>query len=395
MNKEYKNKFYKNISFFISATIVFGFILFLMIMIHSKWYGFYILLFTVSTLYYFINLNSWKIWQSGVLWLIAIIIAISNLYISKPHKNISLLGSIASEGVRTINKLGVSSGIFLNNFSSKSSIDILNKEKPLWKIPNGYKVESHKLSSSHIELLKNNVKQDKLIYQLHGGAYLVKLNNMYRKNSIVLSKKANGADVASLDYRLAPEYTFPSALEDAVDGWNYLLNLGYKPDNIIIVGDSAGGNLALSLSLKLRDDGSKMPAGIICVSPWADLAEEGDSYKYNLYLDPTFGIDEGLKKSKPILPTEYAGNIDLHNPYISPVYGNYKRFPPMLVIVGSYEIFESDSITIYEKAIKENVNVKLIDQDGMFHDYIFMYDLLPESNAVWNQITSFINQTLY
>ena len=395
MNKEYKNKFYKNIIFFISATIVFGFILFLMIMIHSKWYGFYILLFTVSTLYYFINLNSWKIWQSGVLWLIAIIIAISNLYISKPHKNISLLGSIASEGVRTINKLGVSSGIFLNNFSSKSSIDILNKEKPLWKIPNGYKVESHKLSSSHIELLKNNVKQDKLIYQLHGGAYLVKLNNMYRKNSIVLSKKANGADVASLDYRLAPEYTFPSALEDAVDGWNYLLNLGYKPDNIIIVGDSAGGNLALSLSLKLRDDGSKMPAGIICVSPWADLAEEGDSYKYNLYLDPTFGIDEGMKKSKPILPTEYAGNIDLHNPYISPVYGNYKRFPPMLVIVGSYEIFESDSITIYEKAIKENVNVKLIDQDGMFHDYIFMYDLLPESNAVWNQITSFINQTLY
>ena len=395
MNKEYKNKFYKNISFFISATIVFGFILFLMIMIHSKWYGFYILLFTVSTLYYFINLNSWKIWQSGLLWLIAIIIAISNLYISKPHKNISLLGSIASEGVRTINKLGVSPGIFLNNFSSKSSIDILNKEKPLWKIPNGYKVESHKLSSSHIELLKNNVKQDKLIYQLQGGAYLVKLNNMYRKNSIVLSKKANGADVASLDYRLAPEYTFPSALEDAVDGWNYLLNLGYKPDNIIIVGDSAGGNLALSLSLKLRDDGSKMPAGIICVSPWADLAEEGDSYKYNLYLDPTFGIDEGLKKSKPILPTEYAGNIDLHNPYISPVYGNYKRFPPMLVIVGSYEIFESDSITIYEKAIKENVNVKLIDQDGMFHDYIFMYDLLPESNAVWNQITSFINQTLY
>ncbi|MBC5995399.1 alpha/beta hydrolase [Romboutsia ilealis] len=395
MNKEYKNKFYKNISFFISATIVFGFILFLMIMIHSKWYGFYILLFTVSTLYYFINLNSWKIWQSGVLWLIAIIIAISNLYISKPHKNISLLGSIASEGVRTINKLGVSPGIFLNNFSSKSSIDILNKEKPLWKIPNGYKVESHKLSSSHIELLKNNVKQDKLIYQLHGGAYLVKLNNMHRKNSIVLSKKANGADVASLDYRLAPEYTFPSALEDAIDGWNYLLNLGYKPDNIIIVGDSAGGNLALSLSLKLRDDGSKMPAGIICVSPWADLAEEGDSYKYNLYLDPTFGIDEGMKKSKPILPTEYAGNIDLHNPYISPVYGNYKRFPPMLVIVGSYEIFESDSITIYEKAIKENVNVKLIDQDGMFHDYIFMYDLLPESNAVWNQITSFINQTLY
>ena len=67
----------------------------------------------------------------------------------------------------------------------------------------------------------------------------------------------------------------------------------------------------------------------------------------------------------------------------------------MLVIVGSYEIFESDSIKIYEKAIKENVNVKLIDQDGMFHDYIFMYDLLPESNAVWNQITSFINQTLY
>jgi acetyl esterase/lipase len=106
------------------------------------------------------------------------------------------------------------------------------------------------------------------------------LTDAYRTLAVKLSKTAEGASVAILDYRLAHQHVFPAPLDDVYDGWETLLSLGYSPSDIIVFGDSAGGNLALSLGLRLRDEGREMPAGIIAVSPWADLAGEGDSYTY-------------------------------------------------------------------------------------------------------------------
>lgn len=382
MDKQQKENIYKNIGFCISITFIFGITLLLMLMIKARWYGFFILAATVALLCYLRSKNKLDKWKIRLCWFGAICMAIATLFISKPYENISLVGTIVSEGIGMVTKLPA----YSENF--------LKEEKSTWEAPDGYELEKHKLSASVIELLKTDKNQEKVIYQLHGGSYLKKLRDIYRYKAVVLSEKSNGAYVASLDYRVAPEYTFPAALEDALEGWNYLLDLGYKPENIIIEGDSAGGNLALALSLKLRDNGMEMPAGIICISPWADLTEKGDSHQYNLYLDSSFGIEEGDKKSKPAVPLTYAGDTDLRNSYLSPVYGNYDKFPPMLILVGSYEVLESDSITIYKKAIDAGVDAKLIDQYGMFHVYPFMYNLTPESRSAWKEIEKFMIEFL-
>jgi acetyl esterase/lipase len=265
-----------------------------------------------------------------------------------------------------------------------------NKEST-WEVPKGFTKSDYNLSKSKLEILKNNnVSSQKLIYQLHGGGYVIGFSDMYRDFAVRYSKISGGADVASLDYRIAPKNTYPAALDDAIEGWQFLLAHGYKPENIIVVGDSAGGNLTLALVEKLRDEGKALPCAMVCMSPWADLAGEGASHTYNLYKDPMFGIKDKKTISKTIIAPAYAGKTNLHDKYLSPVYGSFKRFPPMLLQVGTYEVLESDSVTVYEKAKAAGVDVKLTKYYGMFHVFQMAGNMLPESRAAWAEVSAFI-----
>lgn len=266
-----------------------------------------------------------------------------------------------------------------------------------WRVPLGYDHVVERLDRAALEWLHNAHvgKGGKIIYQLHGGAYITPLTNQYRNNAVRLSKLAGDIPVATLNYRTAPEYVYPAALEDALEGFDALLGKGYKAEDILLFGDSAGGNLCLALTLELRKRGRALPGALVLLSPWTDLASRGESYKENLYKDPMFGIDEGQDPEDAGVTTIYAGNTPLDTPELSPAYATFENFPPMLLQVGSYEMLLSDSVTVAKRAKEVGVNATLTIYEGMFHVFsICCGDLIPESRAAWEEVGQFFAQAV-
>ncbi len=231
--------------------------------------------------------------------------------------------------------------------------------------------------------------QDKVILQLHGGGYIGPIKNIYYRFATRYSEVSLGASVLTIDYRVAPEHPFPAALEDAVAAYQWLLEeLKYKGEDIIVAGDSAGGGLCLCLGHYLKDNNMPMPAAFICMSPWTDLTLSGDSYEENFKNDPLFGNT----KESMIYEREYLKEEDdKENPYISPLFGDFSGFSPILFQVGSIEMLLSDSLSAAKKASESGVDVKLTVYDGMFHDFQMAGNLLPESKKAWEEVGNFIN----
>lgn len=263
--------------------------------------------------------------------------------------------------------------------------------------PQGYVNRKFNLDGLKIDMLIDckSKNSEKIIYQLHGGAYVYNMNDLYRIQALRLSKISKGATVVTIDYRVAPANTYPAALTDAVNGWNWLISQGYKPQNIIVTGDSAGGNLALALCLYLRAKNKEMPKALVLMSPWADLSEEGESFKTNVYNDPMFGLKKGKQRKDGFhaISTVYAGNFDTHEPMISPVYADYNNFCPMLIQCGSEEVLQSCCKTIAEKTADCKNNVKFTQYDGMWHMFQLFGNLFPESAKAWNEAENFICET--
>lgn len=227
-----------------------------------------------------------------------------------------------------------------------------------------------------------------LVLQLHGGGYYGGFHNTYRKMAALYHEVTEGLDVLSIDYRVAPEHPFPAALEDAVDAYNWALLQGYK--NIFVVGDSAGGGLALALGLYLRDHGMPMPKGIVTMSAWTDLTKSGESYHENFNTDPIFG---GSKDSL-VYKEGYYGNNNPGHPYISPINGDFSGFPPMLMQVGEYEMLLSDTLEVARKAQEAGVTVKEHTYAGMFHVFQMGQLLYPEAKQAWIEVGYFIRRLL-
>ena len=224
-----------------------------------------------------------------------------------------------------------------------------------------------------------------IIIQLHGGGYYGKLHNTYRDMAGLYNELSQGFDVLSVDYRVAPDNPYPAALDDAVAAYEWALKRDYPKENIFVVGDSAGGGLALALCLYLRDHNIQMPAGIITMSAWTDLTKSGESYEEKFDIDPIFGgsIDTLVYKEG------YYRENDPEDPYISPVNGDYTGFPPMLMQVGEYEMLLSDTMTVAEKAKQAGVSVKEHIYPGMFHVFQMGLTRYPESKEAWVEIGKF------
>lgn len=262
--------------------------------------------------------------------------------------------------------------------------------EPPWKCPSGYLYDKIEFENLVMEYLKPEEKSSgKVILQLHGGGYIGPMKNVYRRFAVNYSELCKGVDVLTIDYRVAPEEPFPAALEDAVTAYEWLVEeKNYESKNIIVVGDSAGGGLALALCLYLKDNRISLPAGIVVMSPWNDLTNSGTSYIENYEIDPLFG----KTTNNMLYGSAYIGENDPHNPYISPIYGDFTEFPPMLMQVGTHEVLLSDTLTVAEKAKKQKVKVKLSIYEGMFHVFQMAGDLIPESKAAWKEVGSFINR---
>lgn len=259
----------------------------------------------------------------------------------------------------------------LENFPIPSDIEI--KSTMLGKIPAEW-------------VIPPNSIEDYAILHIHGGGFIVGSPSISRKLNSSIAKATN-LRILSIGYRLAPEYPFPAALEDCVSAYNWLLSNGYKNDNLIIAGESAGGNLTLATLLKLRDQGIDLPAGAFCLSPATDFTLSDDSFFKNGATDPglaDFGIFWWF--------VAYLAGEDPRNPYASPLFGDLRGLPPILIQASSCEILHSDASRFVEKARKAGVNATLQCWDEMMH--VFQetrFELLPEAKEAIDKIAEFTN----
>ena len=330
----------------------------------------------------------WHGWRCAICFLLAMGVSIGALYISRPRQDVSLPGQIGSGTVRVFTRLF--------QLDTQNSTDML--PTGFWEPPEGYDLTIVSLNTCQAELLTRNGSQSPYaVLQLHGGAFVSGLFDVYRFMAVRYCDMAQGAAVLTVDYRLFPQYAYPSQQNDVMDAWSTLTQpLGYSPKNILVAGDSAGGNLALNLALRLRDEGAEMPAALVLLSPWADLSNAGASHIDNATKDPTFGLPasewDGLT---PVgVKSTYADGLNARDPYLSPSYADYAGFPPMLLQAGELEVLLSDSEAIYQNALAHGVDVTFTVYPGMFHVFQGSLDLLPESREAWAEIAAFVQRTL-
>ena len=221
-----------------------------------------------------------------------------------------------------------------------------------------------------------------VILHCHGGGYSTG-SSLYARTLTSKLAAAASMDVLSFDYRLAPEHPFPAATEDVMKVWDYLMLQGYGAKDIIVTGDSAGGNLALALTLRLKGEDRILPRTLVLMSPWTDLTCSGESYQDKAELDPVLNkayIDRMIQS--------YAANRNLKDPFISPIYGDFKDFPSVYIQVGENEILYSDSLMLYQALKEAGVAVKMDEYPGMWH--VFQMSPVKASKEAVNKIADYI-----
>lgn len=261
-------------------------------------------------------------------------------------------------------------------------------KEPAWKVPALFQMTDIDMENFSMKLLesKENPREDLIILQFHGGGYMGAVRNAYYVFAGLYNEVSQGCSVLTPDYRVAPEHPFPAALEDAIASYQWLLDAGYFGEQIILAGDSAGGGLAMALCMYLKDHNKPMPRGIVAMSPWTDLTASGESYETNFTKDVLFGNT----RESLIYVNDYAIGQNKTDPYISPLFGSFQGFPPMLIQVGSTEMLLSDSVEVAAKAREQGVKVRLSIYEGMFHVFQMCYQNIPESKKAWAEVGKFI-----
>lgn len=262
-------------------------------------------------------------------------------------------------------------------------------KEPPWIVPDCFHMTHIDMPDFTMKMLssKSNPRNDFVILQLHGGGYMGAVRNAYYVFAGLYNEVSHGCSVLTPDYRVAPEHPYPAALEDALASYQWLLSSGFYGEQIIVAGDSAGGGLAMALCMYLKDHRMPMPAGIVAMSPWTDLTASGESYTTNFEKDPLFGNT----KESLIYVNDYPGDHDKMDCYISPLFGDFRKFPPMLIQVGSLEMLLSDSVSAAAKAKEQGVKVRLSVYEGMFHVFQMAYLNIPESKKAWAEVGKFID----
>lgn len=229
---------------------------------------------------------------------------------------------------------------------------------------------------------------ERVILYLHGGSYNSGSIESHRSLTANIANAAR-ARALIIDYRLAPEYPFPAAVDDAISAYRWLLENQFSPKHIIVAGDSCGGGLALSLLISLRDADEPLPAAVVCLSPWTDLTCTGESWATNIKND--IMLDPGaLLHSAQV----YLGGSDPRTPLASPLFADLKDLPPILIQVGSEELILSDATRFAEQARGAGVEVTLEVWDGMQHEWHFAANILPEGRQAIERIGQFIGNQL-
>jgi acetyl esterase/lipase len=230
---------------------------------------------------------------------------------------------------------------------------------------------------------------DRVMLFLHGGGFVTNTASSHRKMAAHLAKAA-GVRGLVIEYRRAPEHHFPAQLDDAVVAYKWLLDEGYASEHIFTCGDSAGGNLATSLPLKLRDDGLPLPAAIVAISPWYDMEAKGETLKTNAATDTLLrpGLGEGMTEM-------FLGESGSKtNPLANPLYADMAGMPPIYLTAGSWEGLQDNADRMAARAEGAGVEATLDIVHGMQHVFTFQAGRCPEADRTIASIGRWVRPKL-
>lgn len=248
-----------------------------------------------------------------------------------------------------------------------------------------------KIGDVTVERMRAETKEsDRVILQLHGGGYVLGMSDGHRLLALRQAVLTRASEVYYVEYRLAPQHVYPAALEDAVTVYQRLLARGIEPQNIILVGDSAGGNLALELVLYLKEHGIAQPAVLALASPWASLESDFVSRTANAAKDQILG--EGTPLYQPVKDAAYAGALPREDARLSPLNADLSDLPPMLIQTGGNEIFLTENQALAEKAAADGTEVTLTVYPGMPHDFALLLPEMDDSALSLQEIKAFVDR---
>ena len=233
-------------------------------------------------------------------------------------------------------------------------------------------------------LIPQNSPTDRVLLYLHGGGFVFGLSPQHLQMGAWLAQRMR-TRVLMVDYRLAPEYPFPAALDDCAAAYHWLLQQGIPAQNIAVAGDSAGGNLTLTLLLKSRDSGDPLPAAAVCLSPVTDLTRD---HAHPELRDPLLS-----PRAMQLYTRSYVANHNARDPRISPAFGDLHGLPPLLIHVGEDEILRADALRIHELAQAAGVDVRLEIAPHMWHVWQLFLEL-PQALQSLEDIAQFLESHL-
>ena len=233
-------------------------------------------------------------------------------------------------------------------------------------------------------MIPGDERRQGVILYIHGGGYACGDIEYATGFGAVIADRC-GCRVFCPAYRLAPENKFPSALDDVIEAYRYLLSKGYTGEKITLCGESAGGGLCYSLCAMLRDLSLPLPCGIIAISPWTDLTASGESYVTNEKNDPSM-----TKELLSFYADCYTDNRK--DPLVSPLFLSHFGMPPSLIFVGGDEIMLDDSVRLHKKLIDSHVDSKLIVTPERWHAYVLY--CLKEDRGDFSEMNSFLNRVM-
>lgn len=236
------------------------------------------------------------------------------------------------------------------------------------------------------EYTHDSIEPGLVVLYLHGGGYV--MSSLYSHDRLMahLSKRTK-TRVYGLDFRRAPENPYPAALEDTLAAYREVLGLGYHHDQIVLVGDSAGGGLVLAAMAALREQGEPLPGGGITLSPWLDLALTGESIEKLAAKDPWT-----TRVALATFGGYYAGDTPLDHPGVSPLYMDFAGLPPLLMHVSSTEILFDDSNRARDSAIAAGVDVEFSSWDDVPHVFQLFAGNLPEADESLDAIAEWLHR---
>lgn len=229
----------------------------------------------------------------------------------------------------------------------------------------------------------------RILLHFHGGGYVLNPGEAGTQEAILMAG-IGGFTVLSVDYRMAPDFPYPAAMDDAIAVYRELLK-STPAERIGVFGTSTGGGMTLALALRAKAEGLPLPAALAPGTPWTDLTKTGDSYFVNDRVDNILVSYDGWLGDAAKL---YAAGHDLKDPMLSPVYGDVSGFPPTLLTTGTRDLFLSNTVRMHLKLRQAGVAADLIVFEGMSHAHYHMNPDAPETHFHFSELGKFFSRNL-